>query len=73
MLPFASIESQRGFTRGESRPGWRTGPVAVAIIGFYGYASVFLFALISVVMALGIVIVLKEMQRKQKRVSESEN
>jgi predicted MFS family arabinose efflux permease len=38
------------------------GPIAGAIIGFYGYASVFLFALISVVMALGIVIVLREMQ-----------
>ncbi len=38
------------------------GPIAGAIIGFYGYASVFLFALISVVMALAIVIVLREMQ-----------
>jgi len=41
------------------------GPVAGAIIGFYGYASVFLFALICVVMALGIVIVLKEMQSQR--------
>jgi MFS family permease len=38
------------------------GPIAGAIIGFYGYSSVFLFALISVLFALGIVIVLKEMQ-----------
>src|SRR5665213_433003 len=35
-----------------------TGPVAGAVIGIYGYASVFLFALISVLSALGIVIVL---------------
>ena len=41
------------------------GPVAGAIIGFYGYASVFLFALISVLVALGIVIVLKEMQSQR--------
>ena len=39
------------------------GPIAGAIIGFYGYASVFLFALISVLAALGIVVVLKEMQK----------
>jgi MFS family permease len=38
------------------------GPIAGAIIGFYGYASVFLFALISVIAALGIVIVLRRMQ-----------
>ena len=35
-----------------------TGPVAGAVIGFYGYASVFLFALVSVLVALGIVIAL---------------
>ena len=35
------------------------GPIAGAIIGFFGYASVFLFALISVLAALGIVVVLK--------------
>ena len=40
------------------------GPIAGAIIGFYGYASVFLFALISVLAALGIVVVLKKMQRE---------
>ncbi len=34
------------------------GPVAGAVIGIYGYASVFLFALVSVVTALGIVIAL---------------
>jgi MFS family permease len=38
------------------------GPIAGAIIGFFGYASVFLFALISVLAGLGIVIVLKEAQ-----------
>ena len=38
------------------------GPIAGAIIGFFGYSSVFLFALISVLIALGIVIVLKETQ-----------
>ena len=40
-----------------------TGPLAGAVIGVYGYASVFLFALISVLAALGIVIVLRQMQR----------
>ena len=34
------------------------GPIAGAIIGFFGYASVFLFALISVLTSLGIVVVL---------------
>ncbi len=38
------------------------GPIAGAIIGFFGYASVFLFALISVLAALGIVLVLREMR-----------
>jgi MFS family permease len=33
-----------------------TGPLAGAVIGLYGYASVFLFALVSVLTALGIVI-----------------
>jgi MFS family permease len=36
------------------------GPVAGALIGFYGYASVFLFALVSTLIALGIVIVLRQ-------------
>ena len=40
-----------------------TGPIAGAIIGFYGYASAFLFALICVLAGLGIVIVLREMQK----------
>jgi len=39
------------------------GPIAGAIIGFFGYASVFLFALISVVTALGIVVTLAERGR----------
>jgi MFS family permease len=38
------------------------GPLAGAVIGVYGYASAFLFALISVLTALGIVIVLRQMQ-----------
>ena len=41
------------------------GPIAGALIGYFGYASVFLFALISVLIALGIVVVLKEMQAEQ--------
>jgi MFS family permease len=40
-----------------------TGPLAGAVIGIYGYASVFLFALISVLAALGIVVVLRQFQR----------
>ena len=39
------------------------GPLAGAVIGVYGYASVFLFALISVLVSLGIVIVLRQMQK----------
>jgi predicted MFS family arabinose efflux permease len=39
------------------------GPIAGAIIGWFGYRSVFLFALISVFAALGIVIVLCRVQR----------
>jgi MFS family permease len=39
------------------------GPIAGAIIGWFGYASVFLFALISVMAALGIVLVLQQIQR----------
>src|SRR5580692_1699210 len=38
------------------------GPVAGALIGFYGYSSVFLFALVSVLIALGIVIVLRQFE-----------
>jgi predicted MFS family arabinose efflux permease len=39
------------------------GPLAGAVIGVYGYASVFLFALISVLVSLTIVIVLRQMQK----------
>lgn len=39
-----------------------TGPIAGAIIGVWGYSSAFLFALISVVAGLGIVIVLRRVQ-----------
>jgi predicted MFS family arabinose efflux permease len=38
------------------------GPTAGAVIGLYGYASVFLFALVSVLLALVIVIVLRQLQ-----------
>ena len=41
-----------------------TGPLAGAVIGVYGYASVFLFALISVLIALGIVVVLRQIDRR---------
>jgi MFS family permease len=40
-----------------------TGPLAGAVIGIYGYSSVFLFALISVLIALSIVIVLRQFQK----------
>ncbi len=40
------------------------GPIAGAVIGGYGYASVFLFALLSVLAALAIVIVLRQMHLK---------
>jgi MFS family permease len=39
------------------------GPIAGAVISIWGYASVFLFALISVLAALGIVIVLQQVQK----------
>jgi MFS family permease len=48
------------------------GPIAGAIIGFFGYRSVFLFALISVIAALGIVVVLRQMQREQPGSSRPE-
>lgn len=38
------------------------GPVAGVLIGFYGYSSVFLFALISILVSLGIVFLLSRMQ-----------
>jgi MFS family permease len=40
-----------------------TGPVAGAVISWFGYPSVFLFGFCCVVAALGIVIVLRQMQR----------
>jgi MFS family permease len=43
------------------------GPIAGAVIGWFGYSSVFLFALISVLAALGIVIVLKQTQRTESQ------
>jgi len=39
------------------------GPIAGAVIGASGYRSAFLFALASVLAALGIVLVLRQMQR----------
>ena len=40
-----------------------TGPLAGAVIGLYGYSSVFFFALVCLLIALGIAIVLRQMQR----------
>jgi predicted MFS family arabinose efflux permease len=40
------------------------GPVAGAVIGGFGYSSVFLFAFVCVLTALGIVIVLRQMHQK---------
>jgi MFS family permease len=40
------------------------GPTAGAIIGFFGYASVFLFAFFCVLAALGITIVLRQVEAK---------
>ena len=39
------------------------GPIAGAVIGSWGYSSAFLFALSSVLTALGIVIVLRQTQK----------
>jgi MFS family permease len=41
-----------------------TGPVAGAVIGGFGYASVFLFALVCVLTALGIAVVLRHLDNK---------
>jgi MFS family permease len=41
------------------------GPLAGAVIGVFGYSSVFLFAIISVLTALGIVLVLRQVQGKE--------
>ena len=43
------------------------GPIAGAIIGWFGYRSVFLFALLSVLCALGIVVVLRQTQPDEER------
>jgi MFS family permease len=43
------------------------GPIAGTIISFYGYASAFLFALICVLIALGIVIVLRQVETEPPR------
>jgi MFS family permease len=43
-----------------------TGPLAGAVIGLYGYSSVFLFAFVSVVTALGIVVVLRQLDAQQE-------
>ncbi|HEY1160908.1 MAG TPA: MFS transporter [Terracidiphilus sp.] len=40
------------------------GPIAGAVIGAWGYSSAFLFALTSVLTALGIVLVLRQMQKE---------
>ena len=40
-----------------------TGPLAGAVIGLWGYSSAFLFALICVLGALGIAVVLRELER----------
>ena len=45
------------------------GPVAGAIIGAFGYPSVFLFALLAVLSALGIVIVLRHKSLRKKRLA----
>lgn len=43
------------------------GPIAGYVISHFGYPSIFLFALISVLAALGIVVVLKEMQTESAK------
>jgi MFS family permease len=44
-----------------------TGPLAGVVIGAYGYSSAFLFALISVLLALGITIALRHLQKRAAR------
>jgi MFS family permease len=61
-------ESSRGaalgvFTAFADVSFFLVGPIAGAIIGWFGYRSVFLFALISVLAALGIVVVLANRDR----------
>lgn len=47
------------------------GPIAGAIIGAFGYSSVFLFAFVSVVTSLGIVIVLRRNDLRQERAEKN--
>lgn len=47
------------------------GPIAGAIIGAFGYGSVFLFALLSVLTSLGIVIVLRRSDLLQERATKN--
>jgi predicted MFS family arabinose efflux permease len=49
-----------------------TGPLAGAAIGVYGYASAFLFGLVSVLLALGIVIVLRQVQAREQGLGNRE-
>jgi MFS family permease len=44
-----------------------TGPLAGAVIGHWGYASVFLFSLVSVLSALGITLLLRALSQKAER------
>jgi predicted MFS family arabinose efflux permease len=46
-----------------------TGPLAGMVIGVFGYSSVFLFALVSVLAALGITIVLRRLQGRETQSS----
>jgi hypothetical protein len=39
------------------------GPIAGAVIAWFGYSSVFLFALLSVLTAMGIVLVLRQIDK----------
>lgn len=62
-------ESNRGaalgvFTAFADVSFFLTGPLAGAVIGVYGYTSAFLFALVSVLTALGIVLVLRQIQER---------
>ncbi len=46
-----------------------TGPLAGAIIGLYGYASAFLFALVCVIAALAIVLILRQTRRNAPQIA----
>ena len=48
-----------------------TGPLAGTVIGVYGYSSVFLFGLVSVLAALGIAIVMRQMQGREAQTSQA--